>query len=177
MDRGVRSDADLFDGINLGAGRESFDVELMYRIDHELINLCQHGMHLSKALRSPCGLDVDVKFGEYREALSSFLAYVKENLYDYFHGKLEGHPLYTDFLEFETETQTIIRRVEKFLRSGDKSISSHKKLFERALCRLDCILVERHEEELAFLAPLQRSVKLGQTVQCLTETQNRVLLL
>ena len=177
MDKRVGSDAVLFDAINQGAGRESFDTELMYRIDHELINLCQHGMHLSRALRSPCNSDIDVKFSEYKEALSSFLDYVRENLYDYFHGKLKGHPSYIDFLDFEAETKTIIARAEKFLRSGDRSISSHKKLFERALCRLDCILVERHEEELAFMAPLQRSVKMDQTMQCLSDTQNRVLLL
>ena len=177
MERGVWSDAVLFDVINHGAGRESFDVELMYRIDHELINLCQHGMHLSKALRSSSNSDIEDKFSQYKEALMSFLDYVKENLYEYFHGELKGHPLYAEFLKFEAETQNTITRVEKFLLSGEKAIFSHTKLFERALCKLDSILVQRHEEELVFMSPLLRSIEAGKAAHRLTKTQNSVLLL
>lgn len=167
----------LLDGTDSGAGRESFGVELMHRIDHELINVCRQGLYLTNALRSARSEELYQKLNQYKEAVSSYIAFVGENLYRFFHHVLRAHPLYIDFLEFEAETQKIVERVSVFLKHSERSIFSHKHLLERAVYRLDTILVERHEEEIEFLSPLLRRVEMSQAIPCLSPVQNRVLFL
>jgi len=172
-----RLNAHLFDVVDHGPGRELFDVELLHRIDHGLINVCQQGLYLTNALRSARREELYQKLNQYKEAVSSYIAFVGENLYRFFHRLLKTHPLYIDFLEFEAETQKIIDKVNVFLKHSERSIVSHKHLFERAVYRIDTILVERHEQEMEFLSPLLRKVEMSQATPCLSPVQNRVLFL
>ncbi|MGI9315695.1 MAG: hypothetical protein ACR2QW_00065 [bacterium] len=167
----------LYYQLDQSSGRELFDIELMNQIDHQLINVCQHGLHLMRALRSMCNAELQSNFTQYREALSNFVEFVHENLYGLFHDHLKQHSLYQDFLKFEAETRRLIRRIEQFLDKCGGAMFSHKKLFERALYRLDTILVQRHEQEIEFLSPMLRRLKINQVTHQLTETQNRILFL
>ena len=162
FEHSAHKNSNPFEVIDHGSGREWFDVELMHRIDHEVINVCQKGLDLTKELRSESRADLYIKFNQYKQAVSSFLEFVRDNLYRLFHGLLEGHALYPDFLEFEAETKRTIERINEFLSGCERAMTSHKKLFEKAIFRIDNILVERHEQEIEFLSPLLRKVKISQ---------------